>query len=533
MTATVDLARPQPAREPGAPPRRPPRAWVAPAIAPAVAGAAALAVSLTHRRGVDLPAQLYRVAMFHRIGWSLWDPQWYGGHWNLSYSMLLPPVAATVGVTATMVVFAALAALAFDRLVVGRFGTPAAFGSVLFAIGMTEQLAIGQLAFLMGEALALCALWSGTRRRWTLAVALVLATALASPLAAAFLALAALAWLLAGERRAAALLVAAVLPVAVMATAFPDLGHFPYPFGDLVFELIAAVVMFLVAPRAVRPLRIGAALYVVATIASFVAQTPVGGNVSRLGECVAIPLGACALWPRRRLVFVVLAIPMAIWQWTPFWGSLSSADGGQASAHRAYYTPLLGFLAGHATPAARVEVVPTKLHWEADYVATVVPLARGWERQIDSSDDPLFYGGRRLEPAAYRAWLIASGVRYVALPDAPLDYSATAEASALDAGVPGLTPVWSSTHWRVFEVQGSPGIVSGPARLDAMDGSRITLSATGTGTVVVRTRGGAHWAVEGGPACVAPSRGGLVLETTGAGVVRLRITVSTHGPTCR
>jgi len=66
-----------------------------------------------------------------------------------------------------------------------------------------------------------------------------------------------------------------------------------------------------------------------------------------------------------------------------------------------------------------------------------------------------------------------------------------------------------------------------------MDGSRITLSATGTGTVVVRTRGGAHWAVEGGPACVAPSRGGLVLETTGAGVVRLRITVSTHGPTCR
>jgi len=363
--------------------------------------------------------------------------------------------------------------------------------------------------------------------------ALAIATALASPLAAAFLALAALAWLLTGQRRAALLLAAAGLPVAVIAAVFPDVGHFPYPFGDLAFELAAAVIMFLVAPRAARALRAGAALYVVATIASFVAQTPVGGNVGRLGEVVAIPLGACVLWPRRRLLFVVLAIPMAIWQWTPVWGTLSGADGGQPSAQRAYYAPLLGFLAGHATPAARIEVVPTELHWEADYVATVVPLARGWERQLDSADDPLFYGGRRIDPAAYRMWLVASGVRYVALPDAPLDYSATAEAHLLDAGVSGLTPVWSSTHWRVFEVQGSPGIVSGPARLSAMDGSSITLAATGAGTVVVRTRGGAHWTVGGGPACIAPSRGGLVLETSGSGVVRLKITVSTHGPTCR
>ena len=93
--------------------------------------------------------------------------------------------------------------------------------------------------------------------------------------------------------------------------------------------------------------------------------------------------------------------------------------------------------------------------------------------------------------------------------------------------------MWSSTHWRIFEVEGSPGIVSGPARLDTMSGSRLALVATGPGTVVVRTRGGAHWNVVGGPACVAPSPGGVVLETTGAGVVRLALTVSSHGPTCR
>jgi len=229
----------------------------------------------------------------------------------------------------------------------------------------------------------------------------------------------------------------------------------------------------------------------------------------------------------------VLAIPMAIWQWTPLWGSLSGAVGGQPSAHRAYYAPLLGFLADHAAPPARVEVVPTLLHWEADYVATAVPLARGWERQIDSSVNPLFYGGRRLDASGYRAWLVAGGVRYVALPDAPLDYSASGEAGLLRAGVPGVTPVWSSAHWQVFEVSGSSGIVSGPARLGSMSGSRLTLVVTGPGTVVVRTRGGAHWSVVSGPACLAGSHDGLALETSGSGVIRLAVGVSTHAPTCR
>ena len=121
------------------------------AAPPALAAALAVIGILAGWRGTDLPAQLYRVTMFHRTGMALWDPQWFGGHWALAYSVLYPPVAATLGVALTSVLSAAAAALAFDRLVTGRFGRAAVAGSLLFAIGTTQQLAIGQLSFLMGR----------------------------------------------------------------------------------------------------------------------------------------------------------------------------------------------------------------------------------------------------------------------------------------------------------------------------------------------------------------------------------------------
>ena len=43
----------------------------------------------------------------------------------------------------------------------------------------------------------------------------------------------------------------------------------------------------------------------------------------------------------------------------------------------------------------RVEIPFTANHWEARWVAPAVPLARGWERQLDGKRNPLFYDGRR------------------------------------------------------------------------------------------------------------------------------------------
>ena len=44
-----------------------------------------------------------------------------------------------------------------------------------------------------------------------------------------------------------------------------------------------------------------------------------------------------------------------------------------------------------AKPGERVEVPMTVNHWEAADLAKVVPLARGWERQLDQKANPIFY----------------------------------------------------------------------------------------------------------------------------------------------
>ena len=117
----------------------------------------------------------------------------------------------------------------------------------------------------------------------------------------------------------------------------------------------------------------------------------------------------------------------------------------------------------------RVEVPPTLEHWEAAFVAPYVSLARGWERQLDIANNDLFYVTGALTPASYQAWLDANGVTWVALPNAPLDYAAQAEARLLSSGeVPGLQLVWVTPQWQLWHVNGSPGLVSGPARLTSL-----------------------------------------------------------------
>jgi hypothetical protein len=421
--------------------------------------------------------------------------------------------------------------LAFDRLVVRHFGPAGRVGSLLFAAGTTVQLAIGQLPFLMGEAFAIGACWAAARRRWPLAVALSIATALSSPLAGAFLGLGVAAWFLAGWPKrhwtAALMLAAVAVPVVVTAVLFPGQGGFPYPAGDFLGELVVAVIMLLIVPRRQRVLRIAAFGYVLATVASFVVSSPMGGNIGRLAECVAIPLGACLLWPKRKAVLVVLAIPMAVIQWTPAWGAMTNIHS-DPSTHQAYYLPLVAELQQHSQPLGRVEVVPTRYHWEAAYVAPSVALARGWERQLDVADNPLFYDTDPLTPAAYHAWLIDNGVRFVALSDAPLDFAGVAEARLVEAGVPGLVPAWTIAHWRVFAVAGSTGIVEGPARLTGLDGGQIGLDATASGTVVLRVRYSPGWTVTSGSACVYQGPGKWTrLDVVGPEQITLRLRLTT------
>ncbi len=150
--------------------------------------------------------------------------------------------------------------------------------------------------------------------------------------------------------------------------------------------------------------------------------------------------------------------------------------------------------------------MPTKFHWESAYVAPTVPLARGWERQLDEGDNPLFYSAAsELNAATYQAWLIDNGVRFVALSDAPLDYAGVAEAKLVAAGDPGLRLVWHSAHWRVYQVAGSRGIVSGPASLVSENGSHVVVATPQPGPVVVRVRYSRNWVLTAGAGCISPA----------------------------
>ena len=103
---------------------------------------------------------------------------------------------------------------------------------------------------------------------------------------------------------------------------------------------------------------------------------------------------------------------------------------------------------------ARVEAVPQYGHWESQELAAAVPLARGWERQVDIERNPLFYSGT-LTPAAYYGWLRYNAVRYVAISAASPDFAAVAEAAMVSEGQPWLVPVWHNGFWQLFRVAGT------------------------------------------------------------------------------
>ena len=58
----------------------------------------------------------------------------------------------------------------------------------------------------------------------------------------------------------------------------------------------------------------------------------------------------------------------------------------------------------------RVEVVDTATHWPSTYLLPHVALARGWERQVDETRNPMFYGRAPLTAQSYRGFLDRNAV---------------------------------------------------------------------------------------------------------------------------
>ncbi len=104
-------------------------------IAPVVAVVGVIVVWLSAWRGVDVPAQVYRVEMFRQYGWLLWDSRWYGGHYLLPYSVLFPPFGAALGLYGAAARRRGGATWAFDRLMRTSSQSRSVVPSLVFAVG--------------------------------------------------------------------------------------------------------------------------------------------------------------------------------------------------------------------------------------------------------------------------------------------------------------------------------------------------------------------------------------------------------------
>jgi hypothetical protein len=365
------------------------------------------------------------------------------------------------------------------------------------------------VTFALGVAVGLAALVALRRGHPLWAAGLAAATALASPVAGMFLALAAVAAFAVYRRREAAGVAAGALaPILAFAGLFPEVGSQPFAFSDLVVVGALAAAGLLLLPRTERILGVGVLLYAAAAAAAFAIPTPLGGNVTRLGELFGLPLLACALWRDRRAALALLALPLLAWQWAPGTDAVAVATG-DPSLHRAYYKPLVSFLdrTVQRRGPMRIEIPLTRNHWETVWVARRLELARGWERQLDVQYNGLFYA-QVLTAARYRAWLRDNAISYVALPGAPLDDAALAEARIIRSGPPFLRPVWRSRDWRVFAVTDARPLLEGPGRLINLVPQGFSLDAARAGDFSVRLRSTPYWSVADKAGCTLPTQDG-------------------------
>jgi len=521
----------------------------------------------------DLAAQVYRAHLFAADGFSLWDNNWYGGHYLPDYSLLFPPLAALVGLQRVGVASVAISTLVFRRLAKAHFGERASLATVLFALGACGDLFIGRLTFALGVTFGMASVLAIVQGRRNAAALLSLGCAAASPVAALFLALAAAADLLTNRALARALTLAgpALGLTLALTLLFPDGGYETFAFSSLLAAAGLSLVLLFLLPARERLLRCGVGLYILALLLSYFVRSAMGSNSVRLGvllvpaiwagtigvEDVRLALARAARWrPLRRgadalqqgndrmgsgharsrrgedwlgqeddrnrsllahpgvarLLLAVAGMGLVLWQLNgPLLQSVQAS--GDPSTKASYYTPVIRYLDSqtHGAPI-RIEEAFTRSHWDTVVLGRRFLLARGWDRQLDTEDDALFYEPK-LTASAYHAWLLNTGARFVLLSDAPLDFSSRQEAALIRSGLPFLHEVFKSTHWRVYAVRGAQPLASGPGRLSAMDGDGFTLQATHPGTFLVRVRYTPYWQVTSGQGVVSEAEDGWTRVT--------------------
>ena len=239
------------------------------------------------------------------------------------------------------------------------------------------------------------------------------------------------------------------------------------------------------------------------------------------------------------MLLIVLAPLIMYWQVSPVIRDLEKVHA-EPSVEASYYAPIQKFLTTKTSgDLARVEIVPTGNHWEAAIAPAVdIPIARGWERQLDRKLNPLFYDDV-LSATEYRIWLDSLAVRYVALSNGDLDYAGEREAQLIRGGLSYLKPAFRSTDWTIYEVRHASPLAERPARLVDFTSDGFALYAPRAGTYVVRIRHSPYFALGNGVGCVEESPSGFTtVRMARAGRAEVvsdfsPVRIFQRGPSCR
>jgi len=470
-------------------------------------------------RSPDLAAHIFRAELFGREGFTIWNGQWYGGHHTPAYSVLSPPMVWLLGPQVTAGLSSIAATVGFTELVHRHFGAQRfQWGALWFGLGSASLMATNRVPFAMGVAFGVAACLALQRDRRLLAPLLAVLSAISSPVAGLFVAMAGVAYALVARGEGvpvkridgAALAAAGLAPPVLLTVAFTEGGYAPFPFSAYVAIPAFCALAFFVLPRSEHTLRAGVVLYAAGATLALVINTAMGGNAVRLGALMGGPVIACALSGRIRkpatgqlhrpiVPIVVMLAALMVWQWSAAARDIYKAATDPV-AKASYFDPVREYMK-LLPDQRRLEIPFTLGHWEGAEVGSAVPLARGWLRQLDTGRNPIFYKGP-LNELSYANWLSENAVRYVALPDAKPDKSAYQERALIESGLPYLRLRETFDHWRIYEVTlPTPMVISrGDANieLEQLGSDQVLLRVRKPGSALVRVRWTQYWLAKGG-----------------------------------
>ena len=493
----------------------------------ALGGSIALFFALRLAAHGDASAHLHRTLLVLK-GDLLWDNMWFRGDYPLAgYSFLYYLPAALVGNSVVAVCSTFVAVLLFASLVLRQWGGTARWSAWLFAVLAVEPLLRTEYPFALGVTLLLAALFALQRRKVGLAglcAALCLAT---SPLAFAFLALAAAGvWLSHPTRTRTVVGFGAILALLTIVFAVisrrletPWSGY-PFPVSALAEILAVSGAGILLTRLAGGPRLLGGlyGVWAAAGIVGWLVPNPIGLNFDR----PAFLLTPLLIVPAARLRGrVKVAASLAIVALLPL-----GAPAFEPSVARALAAPrdpsrlwaqAVAFLGPRVSPDYRVEVVPTASHWEAYYLPKAgIELARGWYRQLDLAANAVLYH-RTLSARRYRSWLDANSVQWVVVArTSGLDPAAgSAETKLLASGRSGLRLVRETQSWAFYEVPRATPLLlpQGSGSVTAVTPQQIVGVVRSGGLYRLNVTYMPYW----------ETRGGVVVQRARDGTTLLRI----------